>query len=175
MDDPAKPIEDKLRKVRLVIKTHGAVESLTIPILSVLKLQLDRGSYLRQTWIDPQVDLNPLEFGWTLDDESKYQVSLQDPHDIFYSLPKDFLHGCSCKRDCQTGRCSCNRVKIFSLAWGHNCSRWTCKCTCFSNIDEEEDMTVEEEPEVFDDSSSAEDSDIDIDLFDTLDSEDENE
>ena len=38
-------------------------------------------------------------------------------------------------------------------------------------------MTVEEEPEVFDDSSSAEepDSDIDIDLFDTLDSEDENE
>ena len=34
-------------------------------------------------------------------------------------------------------------------------------------------MTVEEEPEVFDDSSSAEDSDID--LFDTLDSEDENE
>ena len=54
------------------------------------------------------------------------------------------------------------------------------RSNCFSkeNIDEEEEMTVEVEQEVFDDSSSAgeTDSDLDINLFETLDfEEDEDE
>ena len=121
-------IEERINKTRSVIKAKHAVESETLPLFSVLDLQVKRAEYLAATWIDPFEDLDPGTHGWKLDEDGTYQAKLQDEEDDHYLLPKELLKGCSCKTNCMDSkRCSCRKSTRRS-----GCSRITCKlCSCF--------------------------------------------
>ena len=99
--------------------------------------------------------LDPVNSGWTSEAEDSFNIKLQDKTDEFYTLPKDILHGCQCKGDCTTGRCSCNRVPAFSRSYGLNCCRWTCRCNCFGTEGHTVDPTGSEDE---DELSSEDDS-----------------
>ena len=130
--DTDTPVDEKILRARASIKSYRALESSTIPLPSVLRLQHQRASLLRQIWTNPNMaGLDPVNSGWTSEGEDSFNIKLQDKTDEFYTLPKDILHGCQCKGDYTTGRCSCNRVPAFSRPHGLNCCRWTCRCNCF--------------------------------------------
>ena len=150
-------IEERINKTRSVIKAKHAVESETLPLFSVLDLQVKRAEYLTATWIDPFEDLDPGTHGWKLDDDGTYQAKLQDEEDDLYLLPKELLKGCSCKTNCMDSkRCSCRKSTRRS-----GCSRMTCKlCSCFkTGLSVNEEQEVEDGDEEFDDRAEDDDDD----------------
>ena len=115
-----------------MIKCYRAVESCSISLPSVLRVQLNHAKHLCENWINPGMILtSPEDTGiWTLD-QSLYSPVLQVKDDELYTVSINILHGCACRTDCKTGRSSCDRKELFSRAFGLNCSRWTCKYGCF--------------------------------------------
>ena len=161
--DTESPIEERIMRAWAVIKSYRALESSTIPLPSVLRLQLQRASSLRQILTNPDnTQLDPEDFGWTREGE-EYNIKLQDGTDEYYTLPKDILHGCQCKGTCQTKKCSCNRVAAFSLTNGLNCSRWTCRFKCFET--ESDVVDTWEEDDLSSDSGEESDLEHEINYF----------
>ena len=80
----------------------------------------------------------------------------QDIEDRYYKVPKQIVHGCSCKGQCGN-RCSC----LKDAFRGRTCSRYTCSyCSCFKRVadSEIENLVASKQFQNFmDDLSSSED------------------
>ena len=128
-------------------------ECLTIPILSVLKLQLKRTEFLTKMWLEETHADDPENHGWRKVDGS-YEIQIQDQEDKYYKAPRDLFIGCSCKGNCK--RCACVKKKL-------GCSAVTChKCKCIKRKKDspEEDLTLSNQyQELMDQLSSDESSD----------------
>ena len=167
-------LDERLMQTREVIKCFRGLESETIPLQSVLHLQWLRTQYLFKTWTNPDdVEiLDPEDFGWKKEGDSKYSVILQDKQDPHYSIPLSLLKGCSCKKKTCGKACSCKKDPNRSC-----CSSITCKfCQCFeeneSVEDEDEEMEVldnVEELEVFDDEFVVDGNIDEVEIFDEFD------
>ena len=123
-------LSERIRKLRVTIKSYHGSESLTVPLESVLKLHCMRTEYLFLVMTEPGYKdiFSPEEHGWCKEanDDTKFAVQIQDTNDPLYRIPKNIVKGCSCKGVC-TNRCSCkkdsDRMNI--------CTSVTCKnCHC---------------------------------------------
>ena len=169
--------------VRSVIKARRAVENETVPIISVLEHQIRRSLYLTESWINPELDLDPLQSGWELC-EDKYSPVLQDKTDQLFTIPIQILKGCSCMKKCSDSRrCGC-----YKSPHRGGCSPISCKkCSCYNKIsdqlvdlhiddvemqDAETEGMEEDDDETDEDSDLEEDSDLDQDENDWAESGD---
>ena len=153
-------IEDKHASTREIVKCFKGVEASTIPILSVLKLQLQRSLFLQKSWLDPmQVEnLDPCQHGYRREKDGSFSVNLQDDCDPFYTLPKSLIKGCSCKSsNCANRKCSCLKD-----TQRKKCSKVTCKCYCWEPR-QSADENIEENMEVDEDDWHFEEVNIDDD------------
>ena len=163
------PIEARHGHVRSVIKARRAVESETVPILSVLHPHIQRSIFLANKWINPSLlHTEPLDNGWELDGDGNHQPVLQDTTDKYFILPSEILKGCSCKKKCsESRRCGCKKSEFRG-----NCSKITCRnCSCFNEFPElgprisalfihDEDELMEEMEEEDNDEEADEEEDI---------------
>jgi len=120
------PVERKVMKTREVIKMKNGCENDTLPLYSVLELQVKRSKYLAEKWTDSKFFMNPTEFGWYLSKDEKYEFQLQKESDPYFFLPKHLLLGCQCKNVCSKS-CGCKKDP-----YRLTCALATCKfCSCF--------------------------------------------
>ena len=149
--DPALTLEDKLLKTRKVTKIRNGCENETLPILSVLKLQVKRSKYLVERWTKNECNLDPQHFGWQLGKDGCYEVQLQDLEDPYFFLPKHMLMGCQCKKECKKS-CGCSKDPHRKC-----CSVATCKfCACFerNQVSSQNNQPEADEDEVSSDEES---------------------
>ena len=124
--DPSVPLEVKIMETRRKIKMKNGCENETLPLCSVLKLQVKRSEYLAGKWTKNECTLDPLQFGWNVGKDGCYNVQLQDLDDPYFFLPKHMLMGCQCKKECSKN-CGCSKDPHRK-----GCSEATCKfCACF--------------------------------------------
>ena len=109
--DSSLSVEEKVMKTRKVIKRKNGCENETLPIYSVLKLQVLRSEYLVARWTDIDCDLDPGQYGWKLGTDGTYSIQLQDESDPYFYLPKHLLLGCQCKNVCSKS-CGCTKDQI---------------------------------------------------------------
>ena len=161
-DDFSIPIASRLSQTREIIKSFKGSESETIPILSVLDLQVKRSEYICELWINKGCNLEPVDYGWKHSGDGNYDIMLQDENDPFFSLPQHLLLGCGCKQVCSK-KCSCVR----DTKRLNKCSRVTCKsCSCYKRVpdtDNENVLASEEYQQFLDEISSASEMDSDAD------------
>ena len=138
-------IEEKHASTREIVKCFKGVEASTIPILSVLNLQLKRSLFLKKSWLDPNEveNLDPYEYGYRREKDGSFTVNLQNDSDPFFYLPKHLLKGCSCRTNCLTKKCS--RLKDEQ---SKKCSKVTCKCKCWDKRQSADENMEEEYMEV---------------------------
>ena len=105
-------------------------------------------------YLDEQNIMDPLNSGYYLDDDYKLRVQIQDIKDIYYSLPRDIIQGCSCKKQCSSN-CKCLKSKERANV----CSKSTCKCICFKH---EEVLVVEQNLVELESESESECSDYEL-------------
>ena len=98
-------VESRIMKTREVIKSARGVENLTIPLPSVLKLQIFRAEYVSRMWT-----------------ENGLIIKLQNPEDIFYSRTKEVTEGCGCK-NISGKACKCLKSKERA----NKCTSITCR------------------------------------------------
>lgn len=127
-NDSQIPLERRTQETRRVIKVMKGVERETIPIVSVLKLQVRRAIFLTEFWTNMDCNLDPTRNGWRQGVEpGSFEIVLQDESDEYYYLPRHLLMGCQCRKEC-SGRCSCHKDSVRKV-----CSLITCKyCPCFN-------------------------------------------
>ena len=151
------PLSEQLLKAREILKAEKCMEAACIPLYSCLKLQYLRSSYVLNMYLDEENIMDTLNSGYYLDKDSKLRVQIQDTKDIYYSLPRDIIQGCGCKKQCSSN-CKC----IKSKERGNVCSQSTCKCICFKH---EEVLDVEQnlvELQSESDTESTESSDYEL-------------
>ena len=158
IDDENLSIALRHRQTREVIKTQRGIESDTVPILSVLDLQVRRSEFITEFWINKDCELDPANFGWKENnDKITYNVVLQDENDPMFSESKNLLLGCGCKKMC-TKKCACIRDKMRM----NKCARSTCKfCPCYKrHLDGEEEnlLASDQFQNLLDEISSASES-----------------
>ena len=123
-------LKQRYMETRTLLKCKNGVESLSIPLESVLHLQIQRSEYIAATLLDDKLSLDPLSYGWELDPSNPnlYNIRLQNVKDPYYTLPRSLLEGCSCRKDCKIKKCKCKKDE----GRANKCSRLTCKfCPCF--------------------------------------------
>ena len=111
----------RIMNTREVIKAARGVEHLTIPLPSVLELQVLRSEYVAKMWTSFGSTLNPENFGWKKTEDG-FAIKLQDTTDTYYTLTKHVLEGCGCKNICGK-TCKCLKMKERA----HKCTSLTCR------------------------------------------------
>ena len=114
-------VESRIMKTREVIKSARGVENLTIPLPSVLKLQIFRAEYVSRMWTSFSFTQRPENFGWKRT-ENGLIIKLQNSEDIFYSQTKEVTEGCNCKNICGKA-CKCLKLKERA----NKCTSITCR------------------------------------------------
>ena len=86
-------MEDKHASIREIVKCFKGQESGTVPIMSVLKLQLERSKFLQISWLHPAEaeNIDPGSYGYIMDKDGGYKINLQDIDDPYFSLPQSLL------------------------------------------------------------------------------------
>ena len=158
IDDLEIPLETRVRQARSIIKTFRGVESESVPLKSVIDLQIKRSLFITQFWIQKECFLDPNDFGWKQRDGNSFDIILQDEEDPLFSVPQSLLLGCACKKKC-TNKCAC----IKDSNRYNKCSRITCKfCLCYKRVQDganENLLASEEYQQYMDDLSSNSETD----------------
>ena len=144
IDDDDISIALRHKQTREIIKIRRGVESETVPILSVLDLQVKRSEFITEFWINKDCKLDPANFGWKENsDKTTYNVVLQDESDPLFSETQSLLQGCVCKKTCSK-KCSCKTDNMRM----NKCARITCRfCPCYKRIvdGEEENLLASDQ------------------------------
>ena len=144
IDDDDISIALRHKQTREIIKIRRGVESETVPILSVLDLQVKRSEFITEFWINKDCQLDPTNFGWKENiDKTTYNVVLQDESDPLFSETQSLLQGCVCKKTCSK-KCSCKTDNMRM----NKCARITCRfCPCYKRIvdGEEENLLASDQ------------------------------
>ena len=157
------------------------MEQTTIPLASTLKLQYQRSTIITKYWNHESQDENDLlNNGW-MKLENKVKLKLHDDQDTLYSLPREVVKGCKCKKR-KCGKCQCDKKEqcnkptcsTFALTCGCKnrvkCLVKTCgNCPCVADLPRTAEMEdVEEEIDVDSNSETCEDSDESDDEVDLI-------
>ena len=114
-------VDSRIMQTREVHKSARGVENLTIPLPSVLKLQIFRAEYVSKMWTSFSFSQRPENFGWKKT-EIGLIIKLQNTEDMFYSQTKEVTEGCSCKNICGKA-CKCLKSKERA----NKCTSITCR------------------------------------------------
>ena len=120
-ESPDINVDTRMMQTREVLKSARGVENLTIPLPSVLKLQIFRAEYVSKMWTSFSFTERPENFGWKRT-ENGLMIKLQNTEDIFYSQTKAVTEGCNCKNICGKA-CKCLKSKERD----NKCASITCR------------------------------------------------
>ena len=87
------------------------------------------------TWMEMQSDINPVDWGWNLDN-NQYVPVMSDMNAAPDTLLK-MIH-CNCTTACSTARCSCRRYGLFCSAACGPCQLDSCENQDTEELEDDE-------------------------------------